>query len=72
MPPKLFARICRFQASLRQLRAAHYEKLSDLAYANLYADQSHHIRAFQEFAGVSPHQYDKRSREVLGNLVELL
>ncbi|UOQ55636.1 AraC family transcriptional regulator [Hymenobacter cellulosivorans] len=70
--PKLFARICRFQTSLGQLRAAQYEKLSDLASANDYADQSHHIRAFREFAGVSPHQYGKRTREVLENLTELL
>jgi len=72
VPSKLFARICQFQASLHQLRAVEYEKLSDLAYANQYADQSHHIRAFREFAGISPHQYDKQRREVMGNFVEVV
>ncbi|PJJ60229.1 AraC family transcriptional regulator [Hymenobacter chitinivorans] len=70
--PKLFARICRFQTTLTQLRAAQYDKLSDLALANDYADQSHHIRAFREFAGVAPHQYATRTREVLENLTLVL
>lgn len=52
--PKLFARIAQFQASLQQLRGGQFDKLSDLAYGNDYADQSHFIRAFQEFAGCSP------------------
>ena len=66
--PKLFARICQFQATLRQLRTARYDKLSDLAFAHEYADQSHHIRGFREFAGLSPRQYLHRSREVMENL----
>lgn len=66
--PKLFARICQFQATLQQLRAARYDKLSDLAFAHEYADQSHHIRGFKEFAGLSPRQYLHRSQEVMENL----
>jgi AraC-like DNA-binding protein len=72
VPPKLFARICRFQGSLSQLREAGYEKLSDLAFAHDYADQSHHIRAFKEFAGVSPQQYRRQTLELVENFPELL
>lgn len=72
VPPKLFARICRFQASLNQLRHGRYGKLSDVAFENDYADQSHHIRAFQEFAGFSPQQYQKRANEVVENFPELI
>lgn len=66
--PKLFTRISRFQASLHLLRNSEYEKLSDIAFLNEYADQSHFIRAFREFAGCSPFQYQKTSREVMDNL----
>lgn len=69
--PKLFARICRFQASLDQMRNDNYDKLSDLAFDNEYADQSHFIRAFQEFAGFSPQRYRKQSLEVVENFAEL-
>jgi len=70
--PKLFSRICRFQAALNQLRNNHYRKLSDVAYENGYADQSHFIRAFKEFAGFSPQQYRLQSHEVVENLPELI
>lgn len=69
--PKLFSRICRFQASLAQLRKNSYNKLSDIAYENEYSDQSHFIRAFKEFAGFSPFQYQKQSKEVVENLLNL-
>lgn len=72
LTPKLFARICRFQASLQQLRSNKYEKLSDIAFENDYADQSHFIRTFQEFAGFSPWQFQKQSLEVAENLSSLI
>lgn len=66
--PKLFTRISRFQASMDLLRQSDYNKLSDIAFENDYADQSHFIRAFKEFAGISPFQFQKRSRELIENL----
>lgn len=57
--PKLFARICRFQRSLQQLTQGPYQKLSDVALENGYADQSHFIRVFREFTGQSPLQFEK-------------
>lgn len=67
IPPRLFARICRFQAALNQLRNADFDKLSDLAYENDYADQSHFIRVFREFTGFSPLEYRQHSREQVEN-----
>lgn len=55
--PKRYGRIAQFQASLQQLRGGQFDKLSDLAYGNDYADQSHFIRTFREFAGCSPQQF---------------
>ncbi|WP_346319668.1 AraC family transcriptional regulator [Chitinophaga sp. YIM B06452] len=67
VPPKMFSRISQFQASLSQLRKLKYEKLSDVAFGNEYADQSHFIRSFKEFAGVSPFQFGKKTPEVMEN-----
>ena len=70
--PKLYSRVCRFQASLQQLRNNQYKSLTDIAFENGYADQSHFIRAFKEFAGFSPWQYQKQSKELVQNFPELL
>jgi len=71
IPPKLFSRITRFQASLNQLKSRQFDKLSDIAFENDYADQSHFIRSFKEFAGCSPFQYRKLGREVVDNLTAI-
>lgn len=70
--PKLFSRICNFQASLKQLNKNDFHKLSDIAYENNYADQSHFIRSFKEFAGFSPNQFRKRAGGIVENLAELV
>jgi AraC-like DNA-binding protein len=54
------------------LRNNHYHKLSDIAFENEYADQSHFIRAFKEFAGFSPYRYRQQSNEVVENFAELI
>lgn len=57
---KLFARICQFRSSLMQLHKKDFCKLSDLAYDNGYADQSHFIRSFKAFTGLSPFEFKKQ------------
>ncbi len=69
--PKLFSRICRFQEALNQMRKSNYNKLSDLAYDNEYADQSHFIRVFKEFTGFSPLDFKKQSHEVVDNFPQI-
>lgn len=59
---KLFARVCRFQASLQQLRNGEYDKLSDIAFNNGYSDQSHFIRAFKQFSGHSPVEFSSENK----------
>jgi AraC-like DNA-binding protein len=65
--PKLFSRVCRFQASLTQFRKSNFHNLSDIAFDNGYADQSHFIRTFKEFAGFSPLQFKKSKRTLTPN-----
>jgi AraC-like DNA-binding protein len=55
--PKLFSKICRFDSSVRQLEQGVYDKLSDIAYENGYADQSHFVRTFKEFTNETPSEY---------------
>jgi AraC-like DNA-binding protein len=70
MSPKLFSRVCRFQASLASIRQSGYNKLSDISYGYGYADQSHFIREFREFAGVTPNTWLKKATEYIENYPE--
>lgn len=72
LSPMLFGRICRFQASLNQLRAQSYDKLSDIAFEQEYADQSHFIRNFKEFTGLTPFQFRKSIQETVENFPVLV
>ena len=69
--PKLFTRICRFQAALDQMRNNDFHKLSDVAFENDYSDQSHFIRSFREFAGFSPNEFRTQQNEIAENLSKL-
>lgn len=51
---KQFSKMIQFQRSLEQLTAKDYNKLSDIVYANGFADQSHFIKVFKAFTGKTP------------------
>ncbi len=55
--PNLYRRICQFNAAFQQLNNKNYHKLSDIAFENGYADQSHYIRSFKEFTNLTPKDY---------------
>ena len=59
--PKTYCRICQFNAAFQQLESGKFSKLADIAYQNGYADQSHLVRAFKNFANYSPSEYLKAS-----------
>jgi AraC-like DNA-binding protein len=59
VPPSLYTKICQFNAAFNQFSRGQYDKLSDIAYENGYADQSHFIRTFREFTHLSPREYLK-------------
>lgn len=55
--PNIYRRICQFNAAFVQLNRRDHQKLSDIAFQNGYADQSHYIRAFKEFTSITPSEY---------------
>ena len=55
--PNLYRRVCQFNSAFQQLNNRNYHKLSDIAFENGYADQSHYIRAFKEFTDLTPKDY---------------
>lgn len=57
--PNQYRRIVQFDAAFRQLQSRRFDKLSDIAFAHGYADQSHFIRAFKEFTTITPKDYEK-------------
>ena len=70
LSPKLFTRITRFQSSLNHLRSQKFDSLTDVALSNLFYDQSHYIREFKEFAGVTPKQFLRQAHEQAVNFPE--
>jgi AraC-like DNA-binding protein len=54
LPPKLFARITRFQALVRVLLSTDVARWASMASAIGYYDQAHMINEFRAFAGSSP------------------
>ena len=57
--PKVFSRLIRFQSTLQLPQTMPVKNLTDLALSAGYYDQSHFIRDFKEFSGLSPKQYFK-------------
>jgi AraC-like DNA-binding protein len=57
LSPKQLAKIIRLQATLKMLDNKHFTSLTSLAYENGYFDQTHFIKDFKEFTGVSPSQF---------------
>jgi len=55
--PNQFRRIHQFNSAFYQLLRKEYHKLSDIAFENGYTDQSHYIRAFKEFTGITPKEF---------------
>ncbi|MFD0677978.1 MULTISPECIES: helix-turn-helix domain-containing protein [unclassified Paenibacillus] len=54
MPPHLYIRVRRINEALRLMHSGQYDRLSDVAYALNYYDQSHFIRDMKLFSWVSP------------------
>ena len=57
LSPKQLSKTIRLQSTLKALLRKRPSKLTDLAYDNEYYDQSHFIKDFREFTGISPKEF---------------
>jgi len=57
LTPKQFSKIIQFQNSLEKIEHSDRERLTDIAFDSGFADQSHFIRVFKSYTGLSPKQY---------------
>lgn len=55
--PKLFSRIIRFQAALKEYENRKYKSLTEITHECGYYDQSHFIHDFKAFSGYHPKHY---------------
>lgn len=55
--PKCFFKVYRIQKILKFLRKSHEPDIHDIIYTYGYFDQSHFIREFKSFVGLTPKQY---------------
>lgn len=66
LTPKMYSRICQFDAALQQLNQNKFSDMTGVALENGYADQSHLIRAFKDFTRYSPLEYVKEANNFPG------
>lgn len=66
--PRTFARICRFRRTVDRLRSDDFLNDTELAHEQNFTDQSHLIRMFREFSGLTPRQFRRRYAGVVDNL----
>lgn len=52
--PKQFSKIIQFSFSINQIQESDYTKLTNIAFENGFADQSHFIRTFKKYTGSTP------------------
>ncbi|CAM1344502.1 DUF6597 domain-containing transcriptional factor [Tenacibaculum amylolyticum] len=57
LSPKQLSKIIRLQTALRSLLHNEKKSLIDLTYENEYFDQSHFIKDFKEFTGMTPKEF---------------
>jgi AraC-like DNA-binding protein len=54
LSPHLYMRVKRFNEAIRLIKTGQFERLTDVAYALNFSDQSHFIRDIKAFSGMTP------------------
>ncbi len=55
--PKIFCKIIQFQSSLSQISITEKSTMMDVVYKNGFTDQSHFIKTFKKYAGITPSEF---------------
>lgn len=71
LSPKHFAGIIRFQHFFRQTRQQPDQSLGAIALSCGYYDQSHFIREFKQYAGMSPREYFKTENRLASFFLDI-
>ena len=55
--PKMFCKIIQFQNTVNQISSKYDSKLIDIVYENGFSDQSHFIKTFKKYTGITPSEF---------------
>lgn len=64
LPPKMLARILRFQHALQLIENQQFENFTKVAYDGGFYDQAHFIKDFKQFTGLNPKKYFSENLEM--------
>jgi AraC-like DNA-binding protein len=65
VPPQFYIRVKRFNEAVRLMKSRQFEKLTDIAYALNFYDQSHFIRDTKAFSGNTPTSLSQKRHSFL-------
>jgi AraC-like DNA-binding protein len=60
LTPHVYLRVKRFNEAIRLIKTRHFERLTDVASALNFSDQSHFIRDIKAFSGMTPKSLSQR------------
>ena len=60
LSPHLYIRVKRFNEAIRLIKTGKFERLTDIAYALNFYDQSHFIRDIKAFSGITPESLSQK------------
>jgi AraC-like DNA-binding protein len=69
LSPKKLSKVIRLQATLQLLLNNSTSTLTDIAYENEYYDQTHFIKDFKEFTGITPKEFLTDDKMILSSLL---
>jgi AraC-like DNA-binding protein len=61
LSPQSYIRVKRFNEAIRLMKIGHYKRLTDIAYALHFHDQSHFIRDLKLFSGMTPKSISQKA-----------
>ncbi len=65
LSPHLYIRVKRFNEAIRLIKTRQFERLTDVAYALNFSDQSHFIRDIKAFSGMTPKSLSQKVDDFL-------
>ena len=67
LSPHVYIRVKRFHEAIRLIKTGQFERLTDVAYALNFSDQSHFIRDFKAFSGMTPTSLTQKADDLFSH-----